>query len=150
MPSSKKLKRILLFDTLSYVKQLEQVGVSQEQAEVQVRLFANILEENICSKQNLLETKGELELKFKELDLKMDTIHKDLRGEIESNRKDLTIEIESNRKDLTTEIQAVKKDLTIQIGEFKWDIIKWFIGTFLVSMGTIIGMMTFMIRFLRV
>ena len=86
----------------------------------QVRLFSQILEENICSKQDLLETEGRLRI------------------EIENVRKEI--------KELDFKIEGVRKDLTIQIGECKTEIIKWFIGTFLVAMGMITGILALVVK----
>ena len=92
-------KKPLLFDTLDSVKKLEAAGVPQKQAEAHVRLFSQIVEETICSKQDLLEAEGRLRI----------------------------------------EIEQVRKETWLQIEQAINDLIKWFIGTSLVSLGLIYG-----------
>lgn len=47
------MKNVLLFDTHTYVKKLKSVGFSEEQAEAQVSALADIVNEQMVSKQYL-------------------------------------------------------------------------------------------------
>ncbi len=120
-------KKPLVFDTLASVKKLEEAGVPQKQAEAHIRLFSEIVEESICSKQDLLETEGRLEIKLKELEVKL----KETEGRIDLKLKELEFKIEEVRKEMAYQIEQAKNNL-----------IKWFIGTSLVSLGLIMGIVT--------
>lgn len=82
-------------DTLAWAKKLERAGIPTQHAEAQVELLANVIEDNICTKQDLEATKHDLEVKIKELEL----------------------------------------NLEIKIIESKNDLIKWFVGTFIIAIG---------------
>ncbi|OFY62903.1 MAG: hypothetical protein A3H98_00750 [Bacteroidetes bacterium RIFCSPLOWO2_02_FULL_36_8] len=47
----------LTFDTLAYAKKLIAVGVPVQQAEVQAETFAEIIDENLATKQDIIDLK---------------------------------------------------------------------------------------------
>lgn len=57
----------ITFDTLAYVKKLRAAGVPEKQAEVHAETFAEIVEDRIATKQDILALKQDL----KELELSM-------------------------------------------------------------------------------
>ena len=57
----------IAFDSLAYVKKLKAVGVPEEQAEVQAEAFAEIIEERLATKQDILSLKRDM----KELELRL-------------------------------------------------------------------------------
>ncbi len=61
----------LAFDTLAYAKRLMAVGVPANQAEVQAEALAEIIEERLATKRDLIELEQRLELKLKELEMRM-------------------------------------------------------------------------------
>ena len=62
-----KMTRTITFDTLAYVKKLKAAGVPEKQAEVQAETFAEIIEDRIATKHDILLLKQDL----KELELSM-------------------------------------------------------------------------------
>ena len=60
----------ITFDTLAYVKKLKAAGVPEKQAEAQAETFAEIIEERIATKHDILALKQDL--KKLELALKQD------------------------------------------------------------------------------
>jgi len=48
------------FDTLDYANKLKEVGFTDKQAEVQAHGLADILNNNLCTKEDLLLVKSEL------------------------------------------------------------------------------------------
>ncbi|MGZ3693985.1 MAG: DUF1640 domain-containing protein [Bdellovibrionota bacterium] len=56
-----------MFDTLSYAKKLEGVGVSREQAETHVQLIAEIVEDSLATKQDLKDLRDEMNHQFKDV-----------------------------------------------------------------------------------
>ena len=60
----------IAFDTLAYVKKLKAAGVPEKQAEVQAETFAEIIEDRIATKHDILLLKQDL--KALELTLKRD------------------------------------------------------------------------------
>ena len=86
----------MAFNALKYVKELREVGVSQEQAEVQAKglqLVQDDLISNFATKQDLerglkdLETK--LDTKINNLDIKINNLETKLDTKIDSVGKDL-------------------------------------------------------------
>jgi len=61
------MTRTITFDTLAYVKKLKAAGVPEKQAEVQAETFAEIIEDRIATKHDILLLKQDL----KELELSL-------------------------------------------------------------------------------
>ena len=57
----------LAFDTLAYSKKLKAAGVPEKQAEVQAEAFAEIIDERLASKQDVLM----LQRDMKELEMRL-------------------------------------------------------------------------------
>ncbi len=64
------MSNTITFDALAYVKKLKAVGVPEEQAEVQAEAFAEIIEERLVTKQDILALKRDM--KEMETSLKRD------------------------------------------------------------------------------
>jgi hypothetical protein len=60
-----------MFNTLMYAKKLEESGVSREQAETHVQIFAEIIEGSLVTKQD-----------FKDLEHKMELLSQEIRSEM--------------------------------------------------------------------
>jgi hypothetical protein len=50
----------VLFDTLSYAKKLKSAGFTDAQAEIQAEALAEIIEQRLATKQDVLELKRDL------------------------------------------------------------------------------------------
>jgi hypothetical protein len=57
----------LAVDILSYSKNLQKVGFTQEQAEVQAQFIAKAIDDTLATKQDIKESENKLELKMAEL-----------------------------------------------------------------------------------
>jgi len=53
-----------MFNTLSYAKKLEEVGLPREQAEAHVQIIADIIEGELATKQDLRELEHRLVIKL--------------------------------------------------------------------------------------
>jgi hypothetical protein len=53
-----------MFDTLKYSRTLEAVGVSREQAEAHIKIIAEIVEDDLTTKQDLKELEYRLIIKL--------------------------------------------------------------------------------------
>lgn len=49
-----------MFNTLSYARKLESVGVSRDQAEAHVQIIAEIVEGDLATKQDIEDTRQEI------------------------------------------------------------------------------------------
>jgi len=49
-----------MFNSLKYVKQLEEAGVSREQAEVHLQIMTEIIETNLATKQDVKDLRTEI------------------------------------------------------------------------------------------
>lgn len=58
------------FDPLQYMKRLESVGFTREQAEAQAETFLTIVQEQLVTKQDLKEVESQLTNQIKELEAK--------------------------------------------------------------------------------
>ena len=49
-----------MFNTLRYMKKLEEVGISRDQAETHIQIIAEIIEGDMATKQDVKEIKDEM------------------------------------------------------------------------------------------
>lgn len=90
-------KKAYVFDTFQYVKELTKVGVQQKQAEVQVKLMAELVDQTLCTRENLEESEGRLSQRMSEFEVKLSQRMDGLEVKIENVRKESKGEIESLR-----------------------------------------------------
>jgi hypothetical protein len=53
-----------MFNTLRYAKRLEEVGVSRNQAEAHIQIIAEIVEDDVATKQDLKELEHRLVIRL--------------------------------------------------------------------------------------
>lgn len=95
----------VVFDTLEYAKRLKSVGFTEQQAEAQVEVLADIIEEKLATKQDIA------------------VLQKDMK-EIEKNMKEMETSLRRDMKELETSLRRdmkelelrLKKDLTLRLG----------------------------------
>ena len=61
----------ITFDTLSYAKKLIAVGFTVQQAEVQAETLAEIIDENIATKRDLIDVRNDLQRDMKEMEMRL-------------------------------------------------------------------------------
>jgi predicted phage-related endonuclease len=64
----------IAFDTLAYAKKLKKVGFTEEQAEVQAEALAQIIDERLATKQDIIALKrdiNEVKRDIKEMELRL-------------------------------------------------------------------------------
>jgi Flp pilus assembly secretin CpaC len=117
----------LAFDTYEFIKELKDVGFSEQQAEVITKLqkttSANTLEQakhdyeldNLVTKRDLKELELQLESRIKETELKIELVKAELKRDIEAVRKDMA--------------------------ENKAELVRWVVGVGLLQITIIAGLM---------
>lgn len=55
------------FDTLAWAKKLEKAGIPSEQAGAQVEMLSEVIENNVCTKQDLAEVKKDIVLEIEKI-----------------------------------------------------------------------------------
>lgn len=58
---------IMKFDTLAWAKKLEKAGIPSEQAGAQVEMLSEVIENNVCTKQDLAEVKKDIVLEIEKI-----------------------------------------------------------------------------------
>jgi len=58
---------LMKFDTLTWARKLEKTGIPAEQAEAHVEMFSEVIEKNVCTKQNLAEVKKDIIMKIEKI-----------------------------------------------------------------------------------
>jgi hypothetical protein len=109
---------MIVFDTLSYSKKLRAVGVPEDQAEVQAELqaevLASVVNEKLVTKEDLAHT-------------------------AQSLREDLT----RVEQELRKEMVDLRHDVDVRLVQNKVDVIKWFLGIFIVQSGLMLSALKF-------
>jgi len=71
MSATTPLNPAITFDTLAYSKKLIEAGFTQKQAEVQAETLAEIIDQNMATKRDLLELRKELQSDMKSLEYRL-------------------------------------------------------------------------------
>lgn len=78
----------VIFNTHAYVKKLMASGMPEAQAEAQMEIFIQFIDNKLATKLSLTNAKNDLELKIKELEV-------NLRAEMKILEKDIVIKLGS-------------------------------------------------------
>jgi hypothetical protein len=100
----------IILDTLDYASKLKAGGFTDQQAEAQARAFAEIVEKQLASKQDVTAHAAEIKRDIHESD-----------NRLEARIKELEINL---RKDIEILKAETKKD----IAESRADLIRWVVG----------------------
>ncbi|WP_052007094.1 CCDC90 family protein [Burkholderia paludis] len=92
------------FDTLAYVKRLEQGGVPRETAVMQAEALADAIDQTLATKQDLLNMQTAVEQK-------VDATRTDLRREIDNVRADMKLGLSEARGEFRVEIEKAKTSM---------------------------------------
>jgi hypothetical protein len=156
-------KRVYVFDTFQCIKELIKAGFQQEQAEAQVKLMGELVNQTLCTREDLEKSEERLTLKTEDvredlekseerLTLKIEDARKELKIEIEVLRKELkvseerlTLKIEDVRKELKVEMEVLRKELALHIVQAKHEMVKWLIGMSVANLGLIFTMFKFLV-----
>ncbi len=104
---------VMKFDTLSWAKKLEKAGVPTQQAELQVALVLQAVDDNTCKKQDLFASEGRIEIKLKEIELSIKEVEANLAlkiKDVESNLELKIKDIESNDETM----RALRKQCEVE------------------------------------
>lgn len=82
-----------MMNAIKYMDELEQKGFTNEQAKTSVNLWIELMNENVASKNDLLEVKNELKEDIKDLIHKMDKEFLSVRHEMNDLESRLTIKL---------------------------------------------------------
>ncbi len=131
--------RLHTFDTHKYIKELQETGFKEKQAEVIVKSLLESRDNDFSQ----LSTKQDIELVRSELKQEIVTTKQDL----ESVRSELKQEIELLRSEVKQDIAVIKKDIQIlegkmdaKISSVKFDILKWVMPFLITIMISIISL----------
>ncbi len=59
-----RAQEVAMFNTLKYTKKLESVGITREQAEAHIQIIAEIVEEDVATKNDLKDLENRLVIKL--------------------------------------------------------------------------------------
>ncbi|ASX26113.1 hypothetical protein [Candidatus Williamhamiltonella defendens] len=126
------------FDALQASEELENAGISREQARA-ISLVVRRSHEvaGVATKADIVEVNRNIADVRKDLSAEIADVRKDLSAEIADVRKDLSAEIADVRKDLSAEITNVRKDMEITRKDLQLEmsgirseqkLIRWMLG----------------------
>lgn len=115
-----------IMDTYDYAAKLRAVGFTEQQAEVQTRIMAEIVEKQLVSKS---------EMEQYENALRRDNAQ--INTELKRDIREAELRLET--KIVETHVKIA--DTNAKIAEAKTDIIKWVIGFMVAQTGLIVGFM---------
>lgn len=112
---------LMKFDTLSWAKKLEQAGVPPQQAEIQADLIFRVIDDNICTKQDLRELEGNINIKLKELELKIEGVRREnlgIKSDLELAIEKLNANISKQLAKWTLGVSAIQTTVLITLIRF--------------------------------
>jgi capsule polysaccharide export protein KpsE/RkpR len=118
------LEEMEMFNALRYIKKLESAGFNREQAEIQVQLVLESIEEEMATKTDLSEIrtemasmKGELKTDIAEVRTEMAS----MKGALKSDIAEVRTEMASMKGELKADIAEVRAEMAFMKGELKTD-----------------------------
>ncbi|MES2141769.1 MAG: hypothetical protein V4471_02635 [Pseudomonadota bacterium] len=106
---------VMKFDTLSWAKKLEKAGVPSQQAEVQVELVFQAVDDNTSTKQDLCKAEGRIEVKLKEIELSI----KEVEANLELKIKQVELSLKEVESKLELSLKEVESKLELSLKEVK-------------------------------
>lgn len=123
-----------IFNTLAYAKRFKEAGFTEQQAEVQLQVLADVFENNLASKRDLESVEAGLQRDMAELKAGLQRDMAELKAGLQRDMAELKAEL---KRDITELRAETKRD----IAELKTEIIKWIVGLLFVQAGFIIAML---------
>ena len=102
----------IILDTLDYAAKLKAGGFTEQQAETQARTFAEVVEKQLATKQD-----------------------------IDSHEQNLRRDIEALRSDVKRDIELLRAELKKDIAETKAELIRWVVGVGILQTTLIVGIL---------
>ncbi|CAL7964149.1 conserved hypothetical protein [Gammaproteobacteria bacterium] len=100
-----KMSNELIFDTLQHANKLKAAGVPEKQAEAQVEMMREIVDDKLATKKDLALVRKDLELAKNEL-----------RRDIETTKSELKQDIEATRYELKRDMKDLELRMTLKLG----------------------------------
>ncbi|TAN51301.1 MAG: hypothetical protein EPN21_06990 [Methylococcaceae bacterium] len=107
----------IVLDTLEFTTRLKAGGFSEQQAETQARVIADLVEKQLATRQ---------EVESREADIKREVHESENRLEIRV--RELELKIENTRAELKLDIDIAKAELKRDIEACRADLVKWVVG----------------------
>ncbi|HGJ5857687.1 hypothetical protein, partial [Arsenophonus nasoniae] len=115
------------FDTLQASEELENAGISREQARA-ISLVVRRSHEvaDVATKRDLEDVRKDMVARFEKNEAQIADVRKDLSAEIADVRKDLSAEITNVRKDM----EITRKDLQLEMSGIRAEqkLMRWMLG----------------------
>ncbi|MES2142134.1 MAG: hypothetical protein V4471_04520, partial [Pseudomonadota bacterium] len=86
-------QKAYVFDTFQYIQELTTVGFQQKQAEVQVKLMAELVNQTLCTREDLERSEERLTQRIYGIEVKVGTVEKGLEVKIGTVEKNLEVKI---------------------------------------------------------
>ncbi|MEO5331626.1 MAG: CCDC90 family protein [Magnetococcus sp. YQC-5] len=139
----------IAFDTHKFIKQMMATGFTEQQAESQVNLLAEILNNQLSTKEDVAKVDLkvlEINQNIKAMDVKIETIKSDLQQSILLIEANLKRDIKELDVKLDAKIEITKIALQKDIETAKVETLKWTAGMFAAQTALIIGSMFAMMK----
>lgn len=108
-----------MFDTLKYAKKLQDVGVPREQAEAQVIILAEVMEDSLATKSDVKDLRGETRGIGAELRSEMADLKSELRAEMVELRTELRTEMAELRTELRNDMVKLRSEFCTEMAELR-------------------------------
>lgn len=98
-----------MIDTLMYVKRLEAIGISREQAELQVQVMADIVDNNYATKQDVKDFRNEVKVEFDTVRVEIRELRTELKHDMHRLEDRLTLKLGSMMVVTVTAVATILK-----------------------------------------
>lgn len=96
-----------MFDTLKYAKKLQEVGVPREQAEAQIIILVEVMEDTLATKTDLKELGAGTREEFQAVRTELQSVRSEMRSEFQAVRSEIKVEIVNLEHRLTLRVGAM-------------------------------------------
>ncbi len=105
-----------MFNALKYIKSLEAVGFHRDQAEAQVQLVIDAMNDEIATKTDMAELRGDMAELRSELRQDMAELRSEFKQDMAELRAEMKQDMAALRSELKQDMAALKSDLLLKLG----------------------------------
>lgn len=114
----------IVLDTLDFTTRLKAGGFTEQQAETQARVIAELVEKQLVTQRDAEDHKAGIQRDIHESENRLEVRMR----ELEMRMRELELKIEATRAELKRDIDIAKAELKRDIEASRSELIKWVVG----------------------
>ena len=105
-----------MYNSLEYVKNMEQAGFTRKQADATVTFVVETMDKHFATKQDFTEMRADMQREFKDVRTEMATEFRNVRTEMATEFSKVRTEMALEFQKIRTEMMALEHRMTLKLG----------------------------------